>query len=778
MEDEDTGTGNVRVVCRFRPLNEKEKAISMQVCVNFSPDNKTVLVRTSEGGEPTKFNFDYVFTPLATQRQVYEIAAKPTVEAIIQGFNGTIFAYGQTSSGKTFSMTGPDLYDEELMGIIPRMVSTVFENIVNADEHLEFQVKVAYCEIYMEKIKDLLDPSKTNLKVHEDKARGVYIADLTEKYVGSMEEVYDLMAFGTSNREVGYTHMNAGSSRSHSLFCLTLNMTNKKDLSSKTGKLYLVDLAGSEKVGKTGAEGKRLEEAKNINKSLTSLGQVITALTDGKSTHVPYRDSKLTRVLQDSLGGNSKTALIITCSPSPYNEAETISTLRFGIRAKSIKNKPRVNREYTVAELKLMLDKAKEEMVIKDKRILQLEGSLKTLGAAIPPSASGKDQPPEAAEEEQKNESSSEEEEKKEPEIQYIENKEMIQELEDTKLRLSEEVENSLKLKAEILKKDEEIEDLKEQNENLNEEVQSFEARYKLLEDTLTIKEERIDALTDMNASLESEIEALNDKVLKLSQKISEKTTENEQLIRQSTLERQVSSEDEFSKLKAELEEERGKTQWEKEKNQALTNELKLVQRRLDETISVGLPKMDKLRNEIIEEVTLKERERWNAEKRTIMKDLQTRVKQVIDLEIQLDELREVNRNIESNLSIGEKELKKKTDTLERNLEQLTLMYHQLVSEKSKMSVESKITEKKIARITDKNKKLEESLAIEKAKLAEALNQVQTMSNEMNDRSHRYSISIGNIRKTIQGGGGKVASRQTVMHPLMMPIQEERALKG
>jgi len=169
-----------------------------------------------------------------------------------------------------------------------------------------------------------------------------------------------------------------------SLFLMTISQNNTIDFSAKTGKLYLVDLAGSEKVGKTGAEGKRLDEAKTINKSLSTLGLVINSLTDGKSTHVPYRDSKLTRVLQDSLGGNSKTSLIITCSPSAFNEAETVSTLRFGIRAKQIKKKPKVNKEYTIAELKLLLSKADAELARKDRRIQQLERALTEAGLKLP----------------------------------------------------------------------------------------------------------------------------------------------------------------------------------------------------------------------------------------------------------------------------------------------------------------------------------------------------------------------------------------------------------
>lgn len=153
---------------------------------------------------------------------------------------------------------------------------------------------------------------------------------MTESYVGGEDEVFSLLKIGNENRSIGCTDMNKQSSRSHSCFILQIEQKNTTDFSSKAGKIYLVDLAGSERISKTGAQGETLKEAKNINKSLTSLGLVINALTDGKSTHVPYRDSKLTRILQESLGGNSKTSLIVTCSPSIFNEKETVSTLRFG----------------------------------------------------------------------------------------------------------------------------------------------------------------------------------------------------------------------------------------------------------------------------------------------------------------------------------------------------------------------------------------------------------------------------------------------------------------
>lgn len=341
------------------------------------------MVRSTSESNTYKFNFDRVFDPNSNQQEVYDFTAKNIVESVLEGFNGTIFAFGQTSSGKTHTMQGV-IDNPEKEGIIPRMIRHLFNFIVNSSSDTEYIVKVSMIEIYMEKIKDLIDPERTNLNVREDKAKGIYIEDLSEHYVVSEDEVLDIMKLGSDNRSVAATNMNEHSSRSHSIFIMTIHQNNIKDLSAKTGKLYLVDLAGSEKISKTGATGLTLEEAKTINKSLTTLGMVINSLTDGKSTHIPYRESKLTRVLQESLGGNAKTCLIITCSPSIYNESESLSTLRFGLRAKKIKNKPKINKETTVAELKIEIDRMDKTILKLNWRIKQLENYIVKNGLPIP----------------------------------------------------------------------------------------------------------------------------------------------------------------------------------------------------------------------------------------------------------------------------------------------------------------------------------------------------------------------------------------------------------
>jgi kinesin family protein 5 len=310
------------------------------------------------------------------QQDIFDFSIRPTVDDILNGYNGTVFAYGQTGAGKSYTMMGTNIDDDVGRGVIPRIVEQIFESIMTSPSTIEYTVRVSYMEIYMERIRDLLAPQNDNLPVHEEKNRGVYVKGLLEIYVSSVQEVYEVMRRGGNARAVAATNMNQESSRSHSIFVITVTQKNIETGSAKSGQLFLVDLAGSEKVGKTGASGQTLEEAKKINKSLSALGMVINALTDGKSSHVPYRDSKLTRILQESLGGNSRTTLIINCSPSSYNDAETLSTLRFGMRAKSIKNKAKVNAELSPAELKSLLKKAQGQVTNFESYISNLEGEI------------------------------------------------------------------------------------------------------------------------------------------------------------------------------------------------------------------------------------------------------------------------------------------------------------------------------------------------------------------------------------------------------------------
>lgn len=361
---------SIKVVCRFRPLNDAEEKAGSKFIAKFPPGTEECLSLTGK-----LYVFDKIFKPNASQDKVYNEAAKAIVKDVLMGYNGTIFAYGQTSSGKTHTMEGV-LGDPTHQGIIPRIVNDIFNHIYSMDENIEFHIKVSYFEIYLDKIRDLLDVSKTNLSVHEDKNRVPYVKGATERFVTSPEEVMEVIDEGKSNRHIAVTNMNEHSSRSHSVFLINVKQENLENQKKLSGKLYLVDLAGSEKVSKTGAEGMVLDEAKNINKSLSALGNVISALADGNKSHIPYRDSKLTRILQESLGGNSRTTIIICCSPASYNESETKSTLEFGRRAKTIKNTVIVNEELTAEEWKRRWEKEKEKVAKLKLQLSRAEGEL------------------------------------------------------------------------------------------------------------------------------------------------------------------------------------------------------------------------------------------------------------------------------------------------------------------------------------------------------------------------------------------------------------------
>lgn len=360
--DEEPGeVSNVQVVCRFRPFNEREKELGL-------PDSKDlfrlgdgfVKFKDSQGAYQT-FKVTRAFPPESTQEQVFQIVAKKAMTDLFSGYNASIFAYGQTGSGKSWTMFG-SLKDLNYRGLVPRCTETIFQTIKSgAVRGSTITISCSYCEIYQESISDLLKPELRNLQIRENTDAGVYIQGLTREYVGSVVDVYALIALGDSSKRKAATKMNPNSSRSHCCFTITIDQRNSEGKESRA-QLNLVDLAGSERVSKSHAEGQSFEEAKKINLSLTVLSQVINALADG-SSHVPYRVSKLTRLLQNSLGGNSKTSMVVACSPHIDNRDETLSSLRFAARCSCVSNKVKQNTLLTAAELRAMLERANFEIL-------------------------------------------------------------------------------------------------------------------------------------------------------------------------------------------------------------------------------------------------------------------------------------------------------------------------------------------------------------------------------------------------------------------------------
>nr|BAA88837.1 kinesin like protein [Caenorhabditis elegans] len=292
------------------------------------------LKNPKEQDEPSKdFTFDAIYDENSTQSDLYEETFRDLVDSVLNGYNATIFAYGQTGTGKTHTMEGKSS-DPEQRGVIYKCIDHIFEHMA-ASHNQEYLVRASYLEIYQEELRDLLEAeSNKKLEIKERPDGGVYVKDLTSKLTRTVGEIHEVMIRGNGHRSVGRTNMNEHSSRSHAIFIITVECSRiGEDGESHitVGRLNLVDLAGSERQSKTGATGERFKEATKINLSLSALGNVISALVDAKSAHIPYRDSKLTRLLQDSLGGNSKT--------------ETLGTLRYANRAKNIKNQPKINED-------------------------------------------------------------------------------------------------------------------------------------------------------------------------------------------------------------------------------------------------------------------------------------------------------------------------------------------------------------------------------------------------------------------------------------------------
>lgn len=343
----------VQVALRIRPLMQQETDRGCEECIEAVPGENQVQIKD------LAFTYNYVFPQHITQQEFYDTAVKGLISKLFQGYNVTILAYGQTGSGKTYTMgtnySGSD-GDYTKLGVIPQAVADIFDFIEAHEDKFIFKVNVSFMELYQEQCYDLLSGKERGhsiIEIREDINKGVILPGITELTVTSTMETMMALEQGSSGRVTGSTAMNQASSRSHAVFTIIICKESRTDKNlATTSKFHLVDLAGSERIKKTKASGERLKEGVKINQGLLALGNVISALGDGTSrSYISYRDSKLTRLLQDSLGGNSLTLMVACVSPADYNLDETVSTLRYADRARRIRNKPIINQDAKAAEI-------------------------------------------------------------------------------------------------------------------------------------------------------------------------------------------------------------------------------------------------------------------------------------------------------------------------------------------------------------------------------------------------------------------------------------------
>lgn len=366
---------NVKVVIRIRPLNSREVQEGARRCLAAQIERSAITLEAKP--KPKTYTYDFVADEDISQDEIFQVVGKPITTSCMSGYNGTVFAYGQTGAGKTHTILGPEVCSEgspqyEERGLLPRCIEFLFASInreMRRCEGLEFLVKCSFIEIYNEQVIDLLSATQTPLSIREDLKLGVYVENLTELAATSAPDTYIIMKQGTQRRHTGATQMNKESSRSHSVFTMLIESREAKQglQNFRSSRFHLIDLAGSERQKSTEAAGTRLKEAGMINKSLSALGSVINALVDiseGRSRHVHYRDSKLTFLLKDSLGGNSKTCIVAAISPAASGYGETLSTLKFAQRAKMIRNKAVVNEDSSidVKALKEQVKQLKEQL--------------------------------------------------------------------------------------------------------------------------------------------------------------------------------------------------------------------------------------------------------------------------------------------------------------------------------------------------------------------------------------------------------------------------------
>ncbi|PVU99734.1 hypothetical protein BB559_000457 [Furculomyces boomerangus] len=778
---------NINVAIRIRPLNDRELSESSDAnslipwTVNGNSISQKLKIDNRISLGPT-YTFDTIYDQQKKSQDIYNCDVKGIVASSMNGINGTVFAYGQTSSGKTYTMYG----DENEPGIIKMAVRNVFEHIKNTPER-QFLIRVSYLEIYNEVISDLIDTSKKNLRIGENLKREIFVRDSTEQIVLSPQEVDLILQRGEKNRHIGCTNMNERSSRSHTIFRIIIESGDKKTNDEKPGKrlsengidgsvfsgsvkissLSLVDLAGSERVGHTGAEGMRLREGAHINKSLLALGTVIAKLAESDSDrgHIPYRDSKLTRILQSSLGGNSRTVIICTITlAEPYSD-ETHSTLKFANRAKTITNQPEINVELRGDALLRRLKRVDqlEKEVFEMQKVSAMKDDMSEQNKILTSKLNWSENNRQKLEfdiNSLKEEISSIKDNIKVPAIMKTTETQ-------TELNLIENFENS------IQNLNQNLHSLSEEVDNKNQEIQKYKTALEISEENNTISKNRYTEIQtamelqkqQLNAMLENAIkekdkyiEELKKSILNLENQNLKQSVEVEKLVIENN-NYKLTTVAEISTIRNSLDEQLFKTKKLEELYTISEKNLSDKSKELEQMEISHKDKVEEIKLKLIMDIENKERDlKANFDKELALKDnilielekenqdlnkkIQTNKidtdNEITNLQKKLDEARELNKEIVSEKqNILEDSFKNKelelNDTRDKNHKEM----QDLKDEIKKYSLENSVLEK--ARISielslsenlDKTKAIEQEISEQKIKFSE-LNELYLNSKEI-----------------------------------------------
>jgi kinesin family member 5 len=755
----------VMVHCRIRPLSEEDvKSYGRDSVMESIEQSKGLIVLKKDYDKKT-FVFDSVFDSSSTQKEIYAKVADPVVSSVLQGYNGTIFAYGQTGTGKTFTMIGSS---GENKGIIPRSMQQIFTFIQASQTH-SFQVKIGFLQLYMEMLQDLLHPDESKpIRIREDPDEGVYLTGVNWVNVNRVKDCMELLSIGDRNRSTAFTSMNAHSSRSHAVYMVKIEKRVKytpdqleelekkgemPDQSMTKSTLYLVDLAGSERVKKSRASGNRLDEAKNINLALLALGNCIQALSDKKAKYVPFRDSKLTRLLEDSLGGNSKTSLIVTVGPSAGHAQETLSALQFGLRAMKIENRPELNIKVDYralcAQLQSELDKINDGSNMFNIEKEQYLEEINSLKAQIEKLLAEREQMESLLEEYRKGHNDlTQFEDRKKSEMLKIQNsyKLKLEKKEAEHKKFLDEIDKlMLEQEKESKAKQHQIVELKNQNKHLNNEVKQVHEE---------LEQEKADR--ELRATqLISELEDLKQKLQTEKQKGQELQQENEKLIK-STQEKEniiqeITETSEYTKASHTQEVETLAKEIQKHQNSLEKSKQQLIQKSNE-----WKEKYEKLEKTLQQKFLVKEKE--------MMLKIEDLEKKCNSVEFSVTQLQRENNGLKDELNAEKNNLSLNIQKNEKIKENYESKIFELTSEIAKLDKKIKETELNYIKSNeelldqqkineDKMNKIFEDLKQTKAKnskLIKACKDLENTIKDLEEKNNQKTEEIANLIKTFE----------------------------